>query len=390
MALFQSVSNYVNVDMVISLVTIFLLIRLQSFLRLSTYLIHGIKVFIPKKYSDFVKGAATSHESVSIEQALATLDLSMIEINRSTEINALLRIQGFYDQFETMVQFIFAAICTHVLTSVLHCMHPLQEYSLWLMYLVVTIFYLSIRAMLQMVYFTGMKTKEVKLSIGIFIITLVVLRALLSYRFHLLPSQTMSDVAVHLNALLVQMSIEFQPLPLSLMIMYVELIFLVFLGVGALCMVLPALRLTMTLVKMTLGKPTEAAKGIWRTLLWVDFFAPVVLMIVYSPIFMKFILKDELKENVTCDQSGSEQTCVSRTSYANEQKLILIQSIAMVVFLSLKAITLRKHVQSFMDDSVQTVSMMIIAKDVQQKKILHRVVEVRISQLFRNYEVVLM
>lgn len=364
--------------MVVSVLTIFMLIRLQSIFYIPSYVLKGMKVFIPKKYSDFVKGAATSSETVSIEQALATLDLSMIEINTSQEISVLLRIQGFYDRFETLVQFIFAAITAHILTSALHCVYPAQEHSLWVTYLLLAILYLTVRTMLHMIYFTGVKTMEVRLAIAIFVLTMIALRTVSSFNYAFLPTQTVHDIAMHLNALYVQLSIELTALPVPMVTMYVKIVYLVVLGIASIAMVLPALRLTQTLVKMTLGKPTELAKGLWKPLLWIDFFSPVLLMIAFSPLFVKHMLSSVA---VSCEGVDSN-TCASKTSFASEQRLLAIQTAAMTVFFVLKIFSLRQHVQSFMDYSIETVSRMIMSQEVQQRKILHRVVEV--SLLFHS------
>lgn len=364
-----------NVDLVASVLIIFLMVRLQARYQLTARLLCGIKCFITKQYSDFVRAAAvygsTSNkkddDEIPVDFFLTQLNLSMMQISPSSESLTVLKSQPFYRLFDTLLPFMMGSTLSHLLANLSHCVFPGLESTSWISVLVFIALLMVVQILLQMVFLTGFRVTEMKIGLGYTLFVTIIL-ALLNYRgISMLPSSTIEDVSIHVNSLLMQLSANPPTLPVNTMNHIVKYAYMLVIAMLSFSVIIPAFRFTQTLIKMSLGKKSERLNKLWITFLWADLFYPVIIVVVFSPLFINYM---------NCISAlGNVQSCPAE-SWRNENTLIFIQSAVITVYGSIKLASLKKHLQSFMDFSVETVSHIIMSKDENVRQALREVIEV--------------
>jgi intracellular septation protein A len=205
------------------------------------------------------------------------------------------------------------------------------------------------------------------MKVGLFYtLVVMIIVTFLQYRgISLLAISTITDISIHLNSLLMQFSSNPPTLPLDSMMYVVKYFYVLILGIFSIAIIIPTFRFTQTLIKMSLGKRSERPNKFWITFIWVEFFYPVTMLVVFSPLFIDYM---------NC--VGDGQSCPA-DSWRSDTTLVFIQTFVILSYGFIKVMGLKKHIQSFMDFSVETVSHIIISKDPAVRQVLHGVIEVQ-------------
>jgi hypothetical protein len=338
-------------------------------------------LFITKAYSDFVRAAAAfgtqqvvkeEKDAIPVNFMLTQLNLSMIEIADTSESKLLLSHQPFFKTFEIL--FLLAVVVTFSVgfSSMSHCWIPSLETTIWIPGLISALSVLAFQTLFQMVVMTGFSAKEFRFGMWVSLLVGLVMIVFALRGFSLLPPSTTEAIAIHINSLLMQISAEFSLLPVDALSKVIELGFIIFIVQSTLLSIMPALRFTQTMVKLSLGRATERANKLWITILWLEFFFPVALVVVFSPLFSNYMK--------CLTVNGMTATCAV-DSFRTESSLLFIQLSVVACYSVIRCITLKKHIQSFMDFSVENVSLLFVGaqqRNTTLVKGMHDAIEVRI------------
>jgi hypothetical protein len=363
-------------------------------------ILSGIRVFIKSSFGFAEPVKTDESEEIPVEKLLASSDLTMIEINTSAEESKkLLKSQRFHGFLETTLYLVLLSFFSLAVSTVLHLLQPNREYSSWPVVLLVSLFLFALQTQLLILFRNGSKEQpevEIAMIYGMFCFVVLIFSQYGGYR--VLTARTLEQLTIHLKSLLFQISegIPSKLPPFFLLQEIVLILFNAFLTILTMSWVLPALRFTLTLVKMTLGRPFEKESSVvTRALLCLDFLFPLVLAILFSPGINKraqitFLTEEagssSCEESISSSSSSSSssttQTCPSNSLSSSASAslavsfsfnpLLSLQLCSLFFFVLLKVAVFRKHVQSFMDFSVETsaVCLMIGEKQPEMKRSL--------------------
>jgi hypothetical protein len=369
-------------------------------------ILSGIRVFIKSSFGFAEPVKTDESEEIPVEKLLASSDLTMIEINSTAEESKkLLKSQRFHGFLETTLYLVLLSFFSLAVSTVLHLLQPTREYSSWPVVLLISLFLFALQTQLLILFRNGSKEQpevEIAMLYGMFCFVVLSFSQYGGYR--VLSASTLEQLTIHLKSLLFQISagIPSKLPPFFLLQEIVLVLFNVFLTILTMSWVLPALRFTLTLVKMTLGRPFEKESSVvTRALLCLDFLFPLVLAILFSPGINKRAqitvqteqVGSSCEESITSPSSSTSsttQTCPSNNSLSSSSSslsisfsfnpLLSLQLCSLFFFVLLKVSVFRKHIQSFMDFSVETsaVCLMIGEKQPEMKRSLVHTVMVSI------------
>ncbi len=359
---------------------------MQSKYQVNFRIISGVKCFISKQFSDFVRAAAVygsfnkkkdANDEIPVDYYLTQLNLSMVQFGPTVECETILKMQPFFKIVETIMPLVFGFSVSHVVLSIVHCGTPTLESTGWVSTITFVSHLLIVQMLIQMVFLTGFHTTEMKIGLAYSILVTLVM-VLLSYRgVSLIASNTLIDIGLHINSLLMQLSSTAPTVPMEIMTHIVKCLFVLILATFSFAVIIPAFRFTQTLVKMSLGKKSERGSKGWLSFLWLDFLYPVLIVLVFSPAFIKYM-------NCSSTLSGNFQSCAVYT-WRNENVLVLLETTVICGYVAIRFIAVRKHLQSFMDFSVETVSHIIMTQDEVIRHALRSVIEVFWMNVFVSY-----
>lgn len=294
------------------------------------------------------------------------MELAMIETSSSIETSKLLKSQVFYGVYEVMINLAVCSFLAYGWSMAYHCAMPSAEFSCWITLLALASAAFCYQSQLQILFLTGLQARESILALRtgsvVFFVTL------LSLYFNILPvysRATVSEMAVHVNALLAQSSVRAVQIQVDALSRLVEIglsFFTAFLAVG---MVIPAVRFTQNFHQMNFGSPYERAPLRTRILLGIDFILPLYTAVLFSALpdmLNKFKVVSKLSNDSNYQAcSADDRECNASVVYDNA--LFVVQLVIVAMTVVLRVFCMRKHLQCFLDSLVKVVSMQIFSQN---------------------------
>ena len=331
-------------------------------------LLQGTRVFVVRHFDGAVVSSSDSSEEIPVEKLLTQSDLTMVEIDPKTEeTKTLLKQQRFYGFLEVIIYLVTLLIFSQLISVAISLpfLKIFAASSSWNVVLLSAVFLFSLQLQLLVLFRNGVKDQqEVELVVMYAMICFLILTFLQVGGYQLLSDSLLVPLSLHAKALILQLSSDMSTVPRHVVRVGVVVVFNAFFSVLTSSFVVPSLRFTLTLFKMTLGRPFEKVSSTWITLLSIDFLSPLILAILFSPGLSR---RAVVRGPEDCADSGT--TCPATLTMS---PVLLMQMVSVFVFVAIKLAVFRKHVQSFMDFSVETASLclMVGEKDPQMKKAL--------------------
>lgn len=298
------------------------------------------------------------------------MNLTMMEVRDLPEVTQLLRSTPFFDSFEALIQLSLALIGFYIWSLARCFIFPTNiTPSGWTSLATIAIALLCFQSLLTVCLLTGLRAVETRLAllvafwIAIFLVFV-----------DIVPESILSHAAQHALGLLRQISPRVPDLSLPLMSSMLHGLLVALLTAFTLTMAFPALRFTQTLQQLTMGKEFERAKH-WATkaLIWLDYFSPLLVVLAFNPAWWSLPLKD----TAACTTSEENVCVVGAGQSAQKQIQQVLQLITLAWTVFLKLLCGRRHLQAFMDVSVQAVTQVLVVKDVNQLQALRGMIEAR-------------
>ncbi len=347
-----------------------------------------------------------------MEEIFTYFNLTMIQIDQSSKISQqVLKLQSYYFSLNIFLQiFLVATISQGIMnlwTFLIPPTFPNLTYTLWYALFTFLAYLLAIQLGLQILFHSVVKhyyDTEIRLSIIptalIFIAGMVYTQV---FKRHLLPLTTLSDLSQHTLALLkfVNPQIE-RVFPIPTMNFFFEMSFLILVCLQGMLYIVPGLRRGLTLVKMTLGKNFERVKDpLMMFSLWLEYILSLFLVLLYHPIILEkmkggfasmYYETKVLSLPTTASlflTASSEGACtlgqataptlhnvtVTMPLYANHplsiswygflfttpmDMVVTVQILLVLLWCVCKYANSALHWQSYLDYSIETVSLMIM------------------------------
>lgn len=297
----------------------------------------------------------------------------MMEVKDEPEEIGRIKKFMFFDVFEAMIQLLLIAFSIFVWATVKAAIWPeeISTASGWTTAITVVLVLVSVQSLLQIAYMTGSRAAETRMAL------IVAFWAFLILVFvDVFPSsETLSETAAHLYALIAQLSHRLEPLPLSAVESLVHIFAAALMAIVSAAMTIPALRYTQTLQQLTMGRSFERSKDMLvKLLLWLEFVSPLFVILSFNPWFAA---------SSTCFAQGHLSTddnslavCATKDEQIATAKLYLqVASLSWMVFL--RVLSAKRHLQAFMDVSVTTVTQALMTTNANELQQLRQAVENR-------------
>lgn len=345
--------------------------RLQAMYNISQQLLMGLKCFVVKSayWNKTVEKKKTDNYE-TIEEVLAKLQLTMIEITTDVEQVRFITSQILYSVYEGLINTAICGVVVHVWSSGYHCVYPETDYSCWTTLLIAAVAVVAFQTLQYVLYLTGIQARETKmaLSIGLVVAVFFLFIVLLTPEIlHPALGATITMLATHTNALLSQISPSIVEIPLGTLGNLYKIWVAVLIGSTAAGMVIPAIRFGQTFSMMNYG--TIKASALERIVLWLDLVIPFLVGVL-------FFVGPRLVSNSAFCNSEDEQ-CVEPTTIQDNPMLLSIQIVSVVFMVLIRMGCMKLHLQTFLDAVVQAISMQIASPDEKQRSTFQARVKVR-------------
>jgi hypothetical protein len=356
--------------------------RIKAVYNVALRLISGLRFFTQRRFAAISK---TPKESTTpgdvIEKSIAQLNLTMIELDDSMATKYVLRTQLFYDMFEAMVNLGLGSMLAYAWSMGFHCVVPTAESSCWVVLIMVALALFSFQCLLQILVMTGWRAKETKFAIIIGFAVFLVSMAQFLAGYAYVDAATVTAVAVHINALLLQISPSISAINLNVLVPLVEVAISGGFALVVSGLVIPALRYSQAVETLVFGTRAELTSGTYKTLLWLDFFLPLAVGLAFSPLpelaYHQFFSSGV---RVCAPDADVPGTCTNIDMYSVSvfsNGLMTAQLLLAAAMLTLRVICMKKHMQCFLDSVVRLVSVHLMAggagQSVDQPALLARV-----------------
>mmetsp|Transcript_3176 Transcript_3176/g.6616 ORF Transcript_3176/g.6616 Transcript_3176/m.6616 type:complete len:559 (+) Transcript_3176:67-1743(+) len=368
----SSLLSNVNITVLVPVCIVFALMRIKAVYNVALRLISGLRFFTERKFAAIIK-APTNNPSPSdvIEQSIAKLNLTMIELDDSVATKYVLQKQLFYDLFEAMVNLALGCVLAYVWSMCYHCAVPSATSSSWVVLLMLALAIFSFQCLLQILMMTGWRAKETKLAIIVGFVTFLVSMAQFLSGLSYIDSETVTDIAIHVNALLIQISPSITAINLMLLTPIVQIALSVVCGLMVAGLVIPSLRYSQAIETLNYGMRAELSSNEEKNLLWVDFILPMMVGIVFSPL-PRIIEHFHYPSGMPCPTAadGSPGTCSKQDMSQLDffDNLFVALQLAFVGAMMLtRLLCMKKHLQCFLDSVVRVVSAHLMAVGAGQK-----------------------
>lgn len=343
--------------------------RIKSAYNVALRLISGLRFFTQRRFAAISK-TPTANPTTSdiLEKSIAQLNLTMIELDDSMATKYVLRTQLFYDLFEAMVNLGLAGFLAYVWSMNYHCAVPDAIPSCWVVLLLLTLAAFAFQCLLQVLFMTGWRARESKMAAIVGLVTFLVSFGLFYVDLSYVSTDTATAIAVHINALMQQISRDMPTVSLLLLVPAVQAALSGFLGLMATGLVIPAIRYTQAIDTMVFGVRAAIVSSTDKIMLWVDFALPLAVAFVFSPLPLLLVRlvfpKYGAAIEVCNSESGNNGTCSSVTAEqagAFNNALMTVQMVLCGAMLVLRVLCMKKHLQCFLDSVVRVVSAHLIA-----------------------------
>eukprot|EP01040_Poterioochromonas_malhamensis_P012931 gene12931-14170_t len=383
-----------NVEILVPIIAIFILVQSRKSFSLSVPLLNGLRLFVIKHFQNVPKLAPKKssdndkEDEIPVEQLFTESDISMTEIDATKpESIESIKSQYYHSFLEIILYFAILAIFSHLTSSITQSLLalPASESFNWTWFVLVCTLLFSFQSQLLLLLGNGWKEGEVQLAFTIGLIFFLVTSALsFFFRFSSFTSLTLSHIILHAKAMLMQFS-STVPIPSdALFALIIRVLINGGLALLAVTLALPALRFTLTFHKMTLGRSFEKVGQPWTTICSLEFVLPFFIVILFSP-GLNHIVAMQLNtatSEALCHTSESEpQTCSADSSFITHSAIPLRASLKPALRTALSSqrtcLTFKKHMQSFLDFSIETSALVVMVPDISLKQNLLTIVMLR-------------
>lgn len=339
--------------------------RIKSAYNVALRLISGLRFFTQRRFAAISKTpTANPTPSDILEKSIAQLNLTMIELDDSMATRYVLRTQLFYDLFEVMVNLGLAGFLAYLWSMNYHCAVPNAVPSCWVVLLLLTLAMFAFQCLLQVLFMTGWRARESKMAAIAGLVTFLVSIVLAYFNLSYVSTETAVAIAVHINAMLMQVSRDMSTISLDVLVPAVHVALSGFLGLMATGLVIPAIRYTQAIDTMVFGVRAAIVSTTDKTLLWVDFALPLAVAVVFSPLPQLAVQLVFPKYGTVSCASDNNGTCSSITADqagAFNNALMTVQMALCGAMLVVRVLCMKKHLQCFLDSVVRVVSAHLIA-----------------------------
>jgi hypothetical protein len=349
----MSLLEKLNIDLLVPLLIVFGLLRFKKNFCYPQKLLSGLKFFVSNTVlsqknlriqpSDDNKQQETS----IIDKKLKEFNVSMIELDGSFRKGSLLSSVLLYDVYDHLIFLSLSSFAVHTFSTLFHCAKPSSAYSIWGSLLVALSTVYPFRSLIRVLIMTGFKAFESRLALLVGAVSLVGMAILLFTPVDftgLSLNDTLWSTAIHCNALLLQLSTTAVQPQIPVMVAIIKLLLSLLTAVAAASMVIPAIRFSQSFVTLQIGAAHERASKHMRYILAIDLLFPILVaatMIPYSPYSVVRVAEWE----------------------RDDGNWLALQLLAVLTMVSIRLFCMRRHLQSFMDASVKSISVEIALND---------------------------
>ena len=345
--------------------------RIKAVYNVALRLISGLRFFTQRRFAIISKAPKENPTpSDIIEKSIAQLNLTMIELDDSMPTKYVLQTQLFYDMFEVLVNLGLGCFLAYLWSISYHCAVPTAMSSCWVVLLTLALVGFCFQCLLQILMMTGWRAKETKFAIIIGFIVFLVSLVQFFTEFAYLDHNTVTAIAVHTNALLVQISPDLTAINLVVMLPLVQVGLSIAFALMACGLVIPALRYSQALDTLNFGARSTLVSFSEKGLLWFDFLLPLIVGILFSPapqLIYAFTYPDSSTTNTQCTGT-TEGTCSADATNVGffDNTLMTAQLLMGGLMLVVRMLCMKKHLQCFLDTVVRVVSAHLMAANAGQ------------------------
>lgn len=401
--------------------------RLKSVCNVSLRLISGLKMFTKKMFapppskdnSSEAKAQRELSPGEIIDKAIARLHLTMIEIQDTPSILHLMKSQLFYGTYDSMIYLGLSSLLAYGWSLAYSCYSPQSSSTssyCWITIIIVVLVLYSVQTLLQIVYMTGFTAKETRLALAMGAAAGTLSLALFVLHASYVSDSTAEAIAIHLNALVMQLNGSVVLLNTALLkpIIYVALSAL--LSLVSMGLVIPAVRFASTFNKIVTGSAATPPLTLYRKVrLFSDIALPFLVALLYSsaPDLLFDIYTGHSNSSGSdssssgsgssysgsidavrsCSSSSDDTTCLSSdgdigmnmsvgvvgySGYPFESGLLVAQLVVVVLMVFIRWSSLQAHLQTHLDSLVHLVAAQIIAPNVSEESIASLQLKVKV------------
>jgi hypothetical protein len=348
----------VNWDLLVPFVIIFFLMRLE----LPHRLLRGLRYFIPSSQKVYllreVPPATDIHrEAVTtfrpLEHSLLQLDMTMQKQHMVSQL-------PFYAFYKIVVLAGFATVLVHVWYESYHCLVPTAAHVSWGLFLAVGLLMLALQCQMNILLMTGLKAFESQASfysgllmIGVSFVVLNVFHEFMGFRI----TQTVDDMAVHVNVLLRQVSARPVEMPHLVLAQLLRAAVASIFGIITASLIVPILRFSQVLIAVLYGVESKNTPWPTKLLLLLDLCGPFVLAILFCPLtwtLLSSLLPETILEHHFLCLHLNEQSCRDASAIiAPISQIVQLASVAVLVVVRFQV--LKPYLQLMLDTTVRMV-----------------------------------
>ena len=400
--------------------------RLKSVCNVSLRLISGLKMFTKKMFapppskdsSSEAKAQRKLSSGEIIDKAIARLHLTMIEIQDTPSILHLMKSQLFYGTYDSMIYLGLSSLLAYGWSLAYSCYSPQSSSTssyCWITIIIVVLVLYSVQTLLQIVYLTGFTAKETRLALAMGAVVGTLSLALFVLHASYVSDSTAEAIAIHLNALVMQLNGSVVLLNTALLkpIIYVALSAL--LSLVSMGLVIPAVRFASTFNKIVTGSAATPSLTLYRkVMLFSDIALPFLVALLHSsaPDLLFEIYTGHSNSSSSsssgdssysgsidavrsCSSSSDDTTCLSsdgdvgmgmsmgvgivgHSGYPFESGLLVAQLVVVMLMVFIRWSSLQAHLQTHLDSLVHLVAAQIIAPNVSEESIASLQLKVKV------------
>ena len=299
MILFVFTMATINYDLVVPLFLMMLVLRKNMYLPFQNYLLYGLRLYLPKEHAlhntsyNEKSGRTTKKRELTLEDKMDSLFVgTRVTLNRGVQSLRFIKSLTLYSMYDTLISVFVAAFLISTWSSIYQCYTPMvNRFTMHTNMIICASAIIPIHTQLQIMILTGFRAMEVRMSVLVGAIVILIVIVCLSFE---LTTETLfgtssrrgSDLihatATHMNALLLQLSASAPQPSIGAMSAFLKFCIAVVCGALATGCVIPSLHFSRSFLMLatTRGTSIERASPLGSLFLWVDFFSPVVVGVV--------------------------------------------------------------------------------------------------------------
>eukprot|EP01031_Cornospumella_fuschlensis_P038152 gene38152-46361_t len=366
--MFANIAN-INFELVALLIISVVVVRLVK-IHYVSHVLSGIKFFVPQ-YFEVPRGTKENaqDEEISLEEAISKLNFTMTSIDNSPKSLLILSSQSCFKLWGALIQLFIIAGVAFAFSKVWHCGFPEAGYTVFIPAVLVV----GVTSCLN----TLLVTSDAELLVPFSMMSFLIFLGLAYLAPHMLiKAETLDGLAGFIRGLLMQISAHLPPMSHGALHLACRVCLCIVLSVTAGACATPARRWAQLLVKMTTGRSFERASQQWLIMLWINFGLPLPLALLHTSLAERAVLM----ATGGCTSTSGAEVC---TSYISDPAFTLstLRHAGLVVYMVVQCVVYRKHIQSFLDYSVETLTLAMVSKDVVMVKKYKTIIQERTRHL---------